>query len=377
MLGMRGHLLLLQVLGLLLAGCAQLNAFLLPPEARPLPPCQRTPEEAPLPLSLPEGRLVLEGGRLYAKEDGAVRPVGELRRVPFRLLGFPAPNDPLYPAQAPFFQAADFPWDSLPELSCAPTVAVIDSAFNPDHPDLAGRVAWAGETVGDGLGATGGGGWTGDAGDHGTGVAGILGALTHNRLGIASLSAGRARLLLYRVMSPSPEGGWDAARAIAEAVLDAVDRGANVINLSLGAREDPGLRPVFAYARSKGVVVVAAAGNDGGELLYPARYPEVVAVGSAEIWGELAPYSSRPVEPHPTFVSAPVGSSGLPSLSFAGYRTWAGTSFAAPQVAGVAALHLASRPGGVPAPSGVEACLRQASSGPAHFLDWRTLLNCP
>jgi len=178
------------------------------------------------------------------------------------------------------------------------------------------------------------------------GVAGIVGALTNNGQGIASHGAGVPKLLLYRVFAKGQSGALEATpENVARAVLRAVDQGANVISLSLGATEDLGIKPVIDYALSKGVVVVAAAGNDGGELNYPARYPGVLAIGSTDLSGNLLPYSSRSDPADSRFFGAPGGS---PSELFVGldygalgispYGRWKGTSFAAPQVSALIAL---------------------------------------
>ncbi len=247
-------------LSLLVTSCGFLQEVLLPPGVGEERPCPRL--ETPLaPLGSPVGRApeVLPGG--IRTEGGDFLP---FRPGVFRLLG--EPNDPLYPSQRAFFQAVAFPWHEVRTApSCVPLVAVVDSAFNLLHPELKGRVKdrWnfvdespnvGMDEVVEGIG-------------HGMGVAGVVGALTNNGQGIASHGAGVPRLLLYRVFAKGPSGALEATpENVARAILRAVDQGANVISLSLGATEDLGIKPVIDYALGKGVVVVAAAGNDGGEL---------------------------------------------------------------------------------------------------------------
>jgi subtilisin family serine protease len=264
-------------------------------------------------------------------------------------------------------------------------VAVVDSAFNTLHPELRGRVKdrWnfvdGGADVGmdepvEGVG-------------HGMGVAGVVGALTDNGQGIASHGAGVPKLLLYRVFSKGQSGALEATpENVARAILRAVDQGANVINLSLGATEDLGIKPVIDYALSKGVVVVAAAGNDGGGLNYPARYPGVLAIGSTDLSGDLLPYSSRSNSADPRFFGAPGGSRSEPfvgldygALGISPYGRWGGTSFAAPQVAALVALMKAyAYTYGQASMGGEELlrCLGRGASGNGRMVNFGEALLC-
>jgi serine protease len=365
---------------LLATSCGSLQEVLLPPGAGEERPCPRL--EAPLvPLTNSAGRApeVLPGG--IRTEGGDFLP---FRRGVFRLLG--EPNDPLYPSQRAFFQAVAFPWDEVrASPSCVPLVAVVDSAFNLLHPELKGRVRdrWnfvdESPNVGmdeavEGIG-------------HGMGVAGAIGALTDNGQGIASHGAGVPRLLLYRVFAKGRSGALEATpENVARAILRAVDQGANVISLSLGATEDLGIKPVIDYALGKGVVVVAAAGNDGGGLHYPARYPGVLAVGSTDLSGNLLPYSSRSHSADPRFFGAPGGSRGEPfvgldygALGISRYGRWTGTSFAAPQVAALTALMeaYAYTHRGTPMEGGeFLRCLGRGASGNGRMVNFGEALLC-
>lgn len=383
--GRRAALVALGALGL--SACGDWQSFFLPPEGQgEPPPCPRaegvyTPQQGLAPQGMAP-LLVWDGERLQVRrEDEGVRRqggeklVGALNpKASIRLLG--EPNDPLYPQQRPFFLASSYPWNALPwreRLACRPVVAVIDGGFNPRHPELRGRVALATS------------GFPEDPSPfpplegsspreihHGNQVAGLVGATTDNGQGVASFSAGKASLLLYRVFSwdGEAEAYVGSVEAIARAMLDAIDRGANIVNLSLGSPVDLGLRPLLQYALAKGVLVVAAAGNDGGELLYPARYPEALAVGAATLGGDLTFYSSRPQAPHPAFFAVPVDE-GILSLGYGGngydlYVAGAGTSFAAPQVSGALAFYWAKVYGerrSPPAPQEVLRCLRGATEG--------------
>jgi serine protease len=207
-----------------------------------------------------------------------------------------------------------------------------------------------------------------DRNGHGTFVAGTIAEATDNRYGLTGLAFG-ARIMPVRVLDAEGEG---EASTIAEGVRFAVKHGARVINLSLEfssnvtASDIPELLGALHYARRHGVLVVAAAGNEAHTAIaYPARAPDVVAVGATTEHGCLADYSNDgsgltivapgggadanlPGDPncHPeqpagrdvfqvTFTGTSPRRFGIPS----GYE---GTSMAAPHVAAAAALVIAS-----------------------------------
>ena len=223
-----------------------------------------------------------------------------------------------------------------------------------------------------------------DRNGHGTFVAGTIAEATNNHYGLAGLAYG-AHIMPIRVLDAEGEG---EASTIAEGVRFAVDHGARVINLSLEfssnvtAADIPELIGALQYARRHGVFVDAAAGNEAhAAIAYPARAPNVVAVGATTEHGCLADYSNDgsgltlvapgggadanlPGDPdcHPeqpagrdifqvTFAGSP-RRFGIP----AGYE---GTSMAAPHVAAAAALVIASRVlGRRPTPAQIAARLR-------------------
>ena len=224
-----------------------------------------------------------------------------------------------------------------------------------------------------------------DRNGHGTFVAGTIAEATNNRYGLTGLAYG-ARIMPVRVLDSAGEG---EASTIAEGVRFAANHGARVINLSLEfssnvtASDIPELIEALRYARRRGVVVVAAAGNEAHTAIaYPARAPDVVAVGATTEHGCLADYSNdgagltlvapgggadanlpgdpncRPEQPagrdvyQVTLSGASTRRFGIP----AGYE---GTSMAAPHVAAVAALIIASGVlGRHPSPAEVVARLR-------------------
>ncbi|MDY7014135.1 MAG: S8 family peptidase, partial [Cyanobacteriota bacterium] len=179
---------------------------------------------------------------------------------------------------------------------------------------------------------------------HGTHVAGTIAQSTNNNFGVAGI-AHEAKIMPIKVLG---QGGGTVAD-IAEGIRFAADNGADVINMSLGGSgESKLLEEAVNYAYDKGVVVIAAAGNENrNSASYPARYPRVISVSALDSGGKKAPYSNFGAG---VDLSAPGGSDTGKILQhtidpqtgeavFAGYQ---GTSMAAPHVAGVAALIKAS-----------------------------------
>jgi serine protease len=133
-----------------------------------------------------------------------------------------------------------------------------------------------------------------DADGHGTFVAGEIAESTNNKIGLTGLAYG-ANIMPVRVLG---DQGLGSQAAVATGIRYAVDHGAQVINLSLefdglGAKQIPGVISAIAYARSKNVTVVGAAGNDGRRGLdEPAADPDVISVGSTTYDLCLAQYSN-------------------------------------------------------------------------------------
>ena len=275
------------------------------------------------------------------------------------------PTDPLvsrqwYLTQSRFYE----PWLTLPALDRVP-VAVIDSGVDASHPELAGKVVGARSFVG--------GSARVDPLGHGTFVAGIIAAGLDNGIGIAGL-APSAELLVGKVVSSSRTIPVEAE---AKAIRWAVDRGARVINMSLGGIRDP-IDPnrdtysrleadAVAYAVSNGVVVVAAVGNADqapyspwGYASYPAALPHVLGVSALSESGSVPKFSNRDkiyndlaapgerilsIFPRPLTARFPACSEqGYSSCGHEEYREAQGTSFSAPQVSAAASLLYSLRP---------------------------------
>lgn len=125
---------------------------------------------------------------------------------------------------------------------------------------------------------------------HGTHIAGTIAGQTNNAHAVAGV-AWNSTLMPLKVLDANGNG---TTSTITSAIDYAVQNGADVINLSLGGEEDdPILHQAIQAAVSRGVIVVTASGNDGtGQLNYPARYTESLAVGAAQFDSTRAPYSN-------------------------------------------------------------------------------------
>ena len=213
-------------------------------------------------------------------------------------------------------------------------VAVLDGAVDANHLDLAGKVTSGPSFVTGGCTDA-----TAVQASHATGVAGLVGANTDNGVGVASLGW-QTRVLAVAVLDAC---GVGTASEVARGIRYAADGGARVINLSLAGGANPVLADAVAYAQSRGVLVVAAAGNAGSATpVYPAAYTGVVAVGSTSSDGlHASAFSNRGAWVDLVAPGESVVSTGTTT---GGYASYDGTSFASPIVAAAAALLFASHP---------------------------------
>lgn len=204
-------------------------------------------------------------------------------------------------------------------------IGVIDTGISTKHPDLKPNLKGGVNTI------RARSGYNDDNG-HGSHVAGIIAAAS-NTQGVVG-AAPEADLYAIKVLSASGSGYYSD---IIEGVEWAINNNMQVINMSLGGSTDYApLHDALIAAKNAGIVIVAAAGNSGGAVGYPAAYPEVIAVAATDSANTRASWSSYGPA---VDVSAP-GVSIYSTYKGTGYATMSGTSMAAPHVAGAAALLL-------------------------------------
>lgn len=215
-------------------------------------------------------------------------------------------------------------WD-LSRGSSNVTIAIVDTGVDLGHPDLSTKIVGGYDFVNNDAIAQ-------DDNGHGTHVAGIAAASSNNGTGVAGVSWG-ARIMPVKVLNAA--GGGTFAD-VAAGITWSADNGAQIINLSVGGPSSSMvLQNAVNYASSDGVLIIAATGNTGSNMvLYPAAYPNVIAVGATDSSNNLAGFSNFGPE---TDLVAPGVSiySTTPGGAY-GYR--GGTSMATPFVAGLAAI---------------------------------------
>ncbi len=206
-------------------------------------------------------------------------------------------------------------------------VAVIDTGISRNHPDLKGQVK------GRIITANGGAGYS-EIDGHGTHVAGTIAAVA-NQKGIVGVAP---EVELYDIRAFAPDG-TAAISDIVEGINWAIENKMDVINMSFGTSEDNlAFRNAIRRAAKAGIVLVASAGNNGGELEYPAAYKQVVAVGAVTQDNKLADFSSRGSGLDVAAPGVGIKSTWLNK----GYRVLDGTSMAAAHVSGMYALMMAT-----------------------------------
>jgi serine protease len=263
-----------------------------------------------------------------------------------------APNDPQYSKQWHLHNIhAERAWEETRGRGV--TVAIIDTGVSK-VPDLAKTEFVGGyDFVNDKTTAD-------DDNGHGTHVAGTVAQSTNNNYGVAGI-AYEAKIMPLKVLSGS---GGGTISDIAEAIRFAADNKADIINMSLGGGgESQVMKDAIDYAYNKGVVIIAAAGNENNNSAsYPARYAHVIGVGATDAQGERAEFSNYGAG---VDISAPGGGNGSkiwqetidPDTNTPIISGLQGTSMAAPHVAGVAALIKST---GVTAPDEIFAVLQQS-----------------
>lgn len=204
-------------------------------------------------------------------------------------------------------------------------VAIVDTGIDVKHPDLKDNLKGGVSTVGYTTSYK-------DDNGHGTHVAGIAAAID-NEIGVIGVGP---QIDLYAVKVLDRRGsGW--LSDVIEGLDWAIQNGMEVVNMSLGTSSDvQSFKDAVQKVNAAGIVQVAAAGNNGGAVIYPAAYPEVIAVSATDSTDTIASWSSR----GPEIDLAAPGVNIYSTYKGSTYKTLSGTSMAAPHVTGTAALVL-------------------------------------
>lgn len=234
------------------------------------------------------------------------------------------PNDTNYKSQSAVLNALNAPngWSIVNSGSAL--IAVVDTGV-ANHTDL--------PKAQNGYSAVSALVYGNDTKGHGTQVSGVVGAITNNGIGVAGINW-KANILPVKV---DDAAGVLSIANIAKGIMWAADNGAKIINLSLGSQSDSvTLKNAVDYAYKKGCAIFAASGNEGvSGVSYPARYSNVLAVGSSTNGTSRASISNY---------GAGLDVVGIgtyyTTTASGGYAIVSGTSFASPQAAALAALML-------------------------------------
>jgi subtilisin family serine protease len=199
-------------------------------------------------------------------------------------------------------------------------VAVIDSGIDATHPDLAGSIADSFNTLPTPAAPH----------SHGTAIAGLIAA--HGKLAGA---APDAQILAVRAFDPASASAQATTFGILKGLDWAAAHGARVINMSFAGPADPAVHRSLEAATKRDIVLVAAAGNAGAKSppLFPAAYPQVIAVSATDADDKLFEQSNRGRH---IAVAAP--GNQLLLLAPGGYTQASGTSFSAAEISGIVAL---------------------------------------
>ncbi len=320
-------------------GCARPKAAAAASPAIPPAPSESTPILEPVPASA-------EGAEIVAEVDGELRffaveaaeaadtkavldAVGTvLAYGPMIPVQAAMANDPIRPHQWALDNVAfESVWPC--STGAGTTIAITDSGVDATHPDFGTRVL-PGASSFDGNLVVGNGNV--DHFGHGTHVAGIAAAGANDGVGVAGV-APDATILPFRMLDTTGSG---TTLDLAAGIVWSTDRGADVVNISVVApASSPAMEFAISYAVARGVVIVAAGGNDGptGPPAFPAANSGVVAVAATTSENLVADFSRSG-----NYIDVAAPGTSVWSTFPGGWTTSSGTSMAAPHVAGLAAL---------------------------------------
>jgi len=249
------------------------------------------------------------------------------------------PNDPYFAYQWGFMDSlygVGLPTVRAMTKGLGVIIAVLDTGVRTTAPDLVGTRFLVGRNLLDNSDDTR------DDNGHGTHVCGTIAQTTGNGIGCAGL-APEATILPVKVLNSNGQG---SNYTIGAGIRYAVDKGARVINMSIGGGKSLTVLDAIDYAYGKGVVICAAAGNSGSRgITWPAAYPRTISVGATTTTGLRASFSQY----GPGLCLVAPGSQILQqtfrrSKGTFGYYYLSGTSMATPHVAAAAACILALNP---------------------------------
>jgi len=258
------------------------------------------------------------GKAVYAERDGSVSASDV------------TPNDPYWPQQwGSSLIKAPAAW-AVTTGNSNVTLAVLDSGLNGSLSEFAGRVVPGYNFVANNTN-------TSDDNSHGTAVTGIAAGAGNNGTNTAGM-CWSCSIMPVKVLDSSGNG---TDSGVASGVTWAVDHGARVLNLSLsGAASSTTMAHAIAYAIGKGVVVIAAAGNNSSSALsYPAAYDGVLSVAGSDQYDRLYSWSE-----YGSWVKVAAPGNNYSTWPSGNVYLFGGTSSATPVVAGLAALMLSANP---------------------------------
>ena len=238
--------------------------------------------------------------------------------------GKPTPTQPLQTVPWGVDQVdAEKAWAS--NTGSAVKVGIVDTGIDLSHPDLQTNIRGGINTINPGKGSN-------DDNGHGSHVAGTAAAI-NNTIGVVGVGPA---IDLYAIKVLNRQGSGFLSDVI-EGLQWAIANNIQVINMSLGTSSDiQSFHDSVIAVRNAGIVQVAAAGNSGGAVSFPAAYEEVIAVSATDLTNTITSWSSRGSE-----IDLAAPGLEIPSTYKGGtYATLSGTSMATPHVTGGAALVL-------------------------------------
>src|SRR3954462_11458841 len=211
-------------------------------------------------------------------------------------------------------------------------VGIVDTGIDKSHPDLAGKAVGCATSYNAGLLIHNG--VCPDDNGHGSHVSGTISANTNNATGVSGV-AFNSPIVMCKALATA--AGTGLTSDIANCINWVSTQGVKVLSMSLGGGDNATLKSAVqkAYNNGNGVLIVAAAGNDGNATLnYPAAYPEVVSVAATDNRDHRASFSNANSDVE---IAAP-GVDVLSTIPGGQYATLSGTSMATPHTSGVAGV---------------------------------------